>query len=256
MYGWMVLGGMTVDDFALAATTNDLTREADARGVADLVEFRMDRAEEPIEQLAAYDGELPILATNRNRWFGGKAGDTGRLDTLFAASRFDAVAYVDLELETVRAKEWILGEFRGNDVELIVSHHDFEATPEDDVLRAIVDECAGYGDVAKVATSPEDLSDTLTLLRVLHEATEAGIDAAGIAMGPIGSHTRVVGHVYGSTLGYAPLTDDDSEYAPGQIPLRRLRALVESTRIDGANADRPAALDGDASVPSELTLPN
>jgi len=145
MYGWMVLNGMTVDDFALAATTNDLTREADARGVADLVEFRMDRAEEPIEQLAAYDGELPILATNRNRWFGGKAGDTGRLDALFAASRFDAVAYVDLELETVRAKEWILGEFRGNDVELIVSHHDFEATPEYDVLRAIVDECEASG---------------------------------------------------------------------------------------------------------------
>jgi 3-dehydroquinate dehydratase-1 len=236
---------MKIDGFALAATTDDLTREAEARDVADIVEFRIDRAENPIEQLEAYDGELPILATNRNQWFGGKATDTGRLDTLFAASRFDAVAYVDIELETARAKEWILEEFRGNDVRLIVSHHDFDGTPEKDVLTAIIDQCAGYGDIAKVATYPADLSDTLTLLTALHEATEAGIDAAGIAMGETGSHTRVIGHVYGSKLGYAPLPDDDSEYAPGQLPLRKLRALVEATRIDGANLERVEALDDD-----------
>ena len=246
---------MTLDDFALAATTNDLTREPEARGVADLVEFRMDRAEAPIEQLDAYDGDLPVVATNRNRWFGGGANDTGRLDALFAASRFDAVAYVDLELETVRAKEWLAGEFRGNDVELIVSHHDFDATPERAVLTAIIEECADYGDIAKVATYPEDLSDTLTLLGALREATEAGIDTAGIAMGAIGSHTRVVGHVYGSKLGYAPLADDESEYAPGQLPLRRLAALVDATRIDGKAPDVDALTDGSA-APSELSLPN
>ena len=246
---------MTTDDFALAATTDDLTREPEARGAADLVEFRMDTADEPIAQLEAYDGELPIIATNRNRWFGGKARDTGRLDALFAASRFDSVAYVDLELETVRAKDWIAGEFRGNDVDLIVSHHDFDATPDREVLTAIIEQCAGYGDVAKVATFPTDLSDALTLLGALHEATRAGIDAAGIAMGEVGSHTRVIGHVYGSKLGYAPLPDDDTDYAPGQLPLETLAALVESTRIDSADPDFGALAD-DASLPSELSLPN
>lgn len=247
---------MKIDGFALAATTNDLTREAEARDAADLVEFRIDRAEDPIEQLETYEGELPVLATNRNQWFGGKATDTGRLDTLFAASRFDAVAYVDVELETARAKEWVLEEFRENDVGLIVSHHDFDGTPDSDVLTAIFDQCAGYGDIAKVATYPADLSDTLTLLNALHEATQAGIDAAGIAMGETGSHTRVIGHIYGSKLGYAPLLDDDSEYAPGQIPLRRLRALVEATRIDGTNLERVDAIEDDASVPAELSLSN
>ncbi|MFA1610659.1 type I 3-dehydroquinate dehydratase [Halobellus rubicundus] len=216
----------------------------------------MDKAENPIEQLESYDGELPIIATNRNQWFGGKARDQGRLDTLFAASRFDDVAYVDIELETARAKEWILEEFRENDVRLIISHHDFETTPDEDVLTAIIDQCAGYGDIAKVAVYPKDLSDTLTLLDVLREATEAGIDAAGIAMGEIGSHTRAIGHVYGSKLGYAPLLDDDSEYAPGQIPLGKLRALVESTRIAGTNLERIEAVEDDVTVPSELTLPN
>lgn len=247
---------MKIDDFALAATTNDLTREVDARGKADIVEFRMDKAESPIEQLESYDGELPIIATNRNQWFGGKARDQGRLDTLFAASRFDDVVYVDIELETARAKEWILEEFRENDVRLIISHHDFETTPDEDVLTAIIDQCAGYGDVAKVATYPEDLTDTLTLLTVLQEATEAGIDAAGIAMGELGSHTRVIGHVYGSKLGYAPLLDDESDYAPGQIPLGKLAALVEATTVTGTNLERIDAVEDDVTVPSELTLPN
>ena len=246
---------MTTDDFALAATTNDLSREPEARGAADLVELRMDKATDPIAQLEAYDGELPIVATNRNQWFGGKARDAGRLDALFAASRSDAVAYVDLELETVRGTEWIVDEFRGNDVDLIVSHHDFDATPDRDVLAAIVEECAGYGDVAKVATYPQDLSDCLALLDVLHEGTDAGIDAAGIAMGELGRHTRVVGHVYGSKLGYAPLRDDDSDYAPGQIPLGTLAALVEATKRDGG-APAIEGIADDASGSSELSLPN
>lgn len=247
---------MKIDDFALAATTNDLTRERDAREVADIIEFRIDKADDPIEQLRTYDGELPIIATNRNQWFGGKARDQGRLDTLFAASRFDSVAYVDIELETARAKEWILAEFRDNDVGLIISHHDFDSTPKKEILTAIIDQCAGYGDIAKVAVFPQELSDTLVLLTALHEATNADIDAAGIAMGEIGSHTRVIGHVYGSKLGYAPLLDDDSEYAPGQIPLRKLRALVESTRVTGANLERLGTAEDDVTVPSKLSLPN
>lgn len=247
---------MKINDFTLAATTNDLARERDAREVADIIEFRIDKADGPIEQLRAYDGELPIIATNRNQWFGGKARDQGRLDTLFAASRFDSVAYVDIELETARAKEWILAEFRDNDVGLIISHHDFDSTPNEEILTAIIDQCAGYGDIAKVAVYPQELSDTLVLLTALHKATNAGIDAAGIAMGEIGSHTRVIGHVYGSKLGYAPLLDDDSEYAPGQIPLRKLRGLVELTRVTGANLERLGTVEDDTTAPSELSLPN
>ncbi|SEH57528.1 3-dehydroquinate dehydratase [Halopenitus malekzadehii] len=245
---------MTLDEFALAATTSDLSREADARDVADLVEFRMDKATDPIDQLAAYDGELPILATNRNRWFGGTADDDGRLDTLVAASRFDDVALVDLELETARGTSWIVDDLRANDVDVVVSHHDFESTPDEEVLAAIVAECAEYGDVAKVATFPSDLSDTLTVLEVVRAATAAGRSVAGIAMGELGSHVRVIAHVYGSKLGYAPLVDDDADYAPGQIPLRQLAALIESTRVEDATFDAgdvPAVLDGTDAAPPE-----
>jgi len=222
---------MNLDGFALAATTNDLSREADARAVADVIEFRMDSAEDPIGQLSDYDGALPIIATNRTKWFGGEANDTGRLDRLSAASRFEYVEFVDIELETARGMGWILDEFRQNDVDLIISHHDFDATPEQDVLDAIIEQCAQYGDVAKVATYPQSNDDVLRLLKAINDASNDGRDVAGISMGGLGSHSRVVGPLYGSKLGYAPLAEDTSEYAPGQIPVRKLAALIEALQI-------------------------
>jgi 3-dehydroquinate dehydratase-1 len=219
---------MNTSDFALAASTNKLEMEDQFRDHADIIEFRMDKAEDPIKQLNEYDGELPIIATNRTQWFGGKAKDSGRLDKLFAASRFDTVKLVDIELETARAGDWIVNQFRDNDVDLIISHHDFDATPEREIIDAIIDQCAVYGDIAKVAVFPQSKRDTLTLLEAINAATERGIDAAGISMGEIGSHTRVVGHLYGSKLGYAPLGSDETEYAPGQIPVKTLSSLINA----------------------------
>lgn len=221
---------MKLDDFALAATTNDLTRAEDAQYTADLIEFRMDSAEDPIEQLSNYEGPLPIIATNRTEWFGGEASGNGRLDRLSAASRFDAVKFVDIELETARGMEWVLDEFRNNGVQLIISHHDFETTPSQEILDAIIEQCAHYGDIAKVATYPQNKEDALRLLKAINTGTNNGIDVAGIAMGEIGSHTRIVGPLYGSKFGYAPLATDKHEYAPGQIPLHELATLIETTR--------------------------
>lgn len=237
--------------FTLAASTNSLRMEQEAREFADIVEFRMDKAEDPIEQLRDYNGNLPVIATNRTRWFGGKAEDTGRLDTLFAASRFDFVEAVDIELETARSGDWILNQFRDNDVELIISHHDFESTPDKDILIAIIEQCAAYGDVAKVATLPQNKEDTLTSLGAINEVTQRGINAAGISMGEIGSHTRVVGHLYGSQIGYAPLESDNTEYAPGQIPIKKLSSLINSLSTWGRPDSSRKILDQSEDILTE-----
>lgn len=233
---------MTIDEFSLAATTNDLSREPDAREAADFIEFRMDSAENPITQISEYKGDLPIIATNRTKWFGGMADDDGRLDHLFAAARFDAVEMVDIEVETTRGKQWILNEFRENDVQIITSFHGFEETPDQGTLDAIIADCAKYGDIAKVATFAENHTDTLRMLKAINTATAKRIPVAGLSMGEIGSHTRVIGPLYGSKLGYAPLKSDTSEYAPGQIPLYELNSLIERTR----NAGRQDCMVGES----------
>ncbi len=244
---------MKTAGFTLAATTNDLTREPEVRDVADAVEFRMDKADDPVEQLSGYDGDLPILATNRGKWFGGEATDAGRLDRLFEAAEFDSVELVDIELETVRGTTWVLEEFRETDVGLVVSFHDFEETPDVDTLTAIFEESTQYGDVGKVATYATSYSDTLRMLEAVHAATSDGLCVAGISMGGVGSHTRAVAPLYGSRLGYAPLESDPSTYAPGQIPIRELASMVGTLtdaelRRDGSDGDGTTSPEGTTSV--------
>lgn len=223
---------MNLDRFTLAATTNNLTREKHVREWADVVEFRMDSAEDPITQLSEYDGELPIIATNRGQWFGGEAHDTGRLDTLFEAAKFDAVQMVDIELETARGTSWVLEAFQKEDVGLIISFHEFDSTPDLPTLKAIFEDCARYGDIAKVATYANDHTDALNMIQAVNDATKNGLRVAGISMGEIGRHTRAVAPLYGSKLGYAPLKSDKSEYAPGQIPIDELAFLIKALRVN------------------------
>jgi 3-dehydroquinate dehydratase-1 len=216
------------DRFTLAATTDDLGREPGAREWADVVEFRMDRAEAPVEQLADYDGDLSVLATNRARWAGGDAPDAGRLDRLLEAAAFDAVQAVDVELESARDGSETVDALQSRDVHLVVSYHEFDGTPDLSTLDETFRECARYGDVAKVATHATDSADTLRMLRATHGATADGLRVAGISMGEVGRHTRVVAPLYGSRLGYAPLGSDERDYAPGQIPLDELAGLIDA----------------------------
>lgn len=244
---------MKLDEFSLAATTNDLAREQNVREVADVIEFRMDSAVDPISQLSNYEGELPIIATNRSQWFGGKAHDTGRLDRLFTASEFKAVKMVDIEVEIARGTEWILEEPRKNNVDVIISCHEFEDTPDLSTLIKMFEECAQYGDIAKVATFANEPKDSLRLLEAVNIVTEKGINSAGIAMGESGSHTRIAGPHYGSKIGYAPLKEDKSEYAPGQIPIRKLASMIEILTSNKISQDHTPTSEDRFSSSSEPT---
>ena len=85
--------------FVLAAATADLSAEPAAREDADAVEFRLDLAADPLDALAAYDGELSLIATNRAAWEGGEAtDDAARLGALEVAAEHDAVGAIDVEL--------------------------------------------------------------------------------------------------------------------------------------------------------------
>jgi 3-dehydroquinate dehydratase-1 len=226
---------MEFDSFRLAAATGDLEEEPAAREHADLLEFRMDLGEDPLDQLAAYDGELALLVTNRVEWEGGEADGEGRLADLALAAEHPSVAAVDVELSAVAGGEGtgVLERAREHGVTTVVSVHDFEETPEPAELRRLLERSAEYGDVAKLATTAESLDDALSLLATTRSATEAGLTVATMAMGEPGRHTRAVAPVYGSRIGYAPV-DPERATAPGQYDLATLRRLVEG--LTGATA--------------------
>jgi len=226
------------EEFVLTASTADLSEEPRAREHADAVEFRMDLADAPLVQLDAYDGELPLLVTNRASWEGGEAADVTRYDELSTALGHDAVDAVDVELAALRGNApegershatALRDTAREEGVRVVVSVHDFESTPEPAALVDLLADAASEGDVGKLATTATAPGDALAMIEATHEATAAGHRVATMCMGEPGRHTRAVTPVYGSKIGYAPV-DPANATAPGQYPLATLRELVDGLR--------------------------
>lgn len=224
---------MHFDSFVLAAATASLDDEPTAREHADAIEFRMDLASAPLPALREYDGELPIIATNRAEWEGGEAPDRGRLDALATAAKLSGVEAIDVELatlETDRGSE-LADSVRSDGVRVIASTHDFERTPSAADLRKLLLRATNHGDVGKLAVTAGSSRDVLDLLAATEALTARGRTVATMAMGEVGRHSRAVTPVYGSAIGYAPVDPEDAT-APGQYDLATLRRLVEDLRSE------------------------
>lgn len=220
---------MNYEEFVLAASTGDLTVTARASEHADAVEFRMDLAEEPLTQLSAYDGALPLLVTNRVEWEGGEAADEpARVETLKRAVELPAVEAVDVEFGALRTGDCpgLLDHARTHDTAVIVSMHEFEQTLKRETMASMLAGAAQHGDVAKLAVTAETRGDALAVLGATHDATAEGHCVATMAMGEAGRHTRAVAPLYGSKIGYAPVEESEAT-APGQYDLVTLRRLLE-----------------------------
>jgi len=226
---------MEFESFTLAASTADLadaTRPV-AREHADAVEFRLDLADEPLVALDEYDGEVPIIATNRVEWEGGEAADDpARLETLERAATHDAVGTVDVELaaiETGQLEETLAALREGASV--IVSVHDFERTPPESECRSRLEAAVEHGDVGKLATTARDRADVLPLLAATQSLSVCGHAVATMAMGEPGRHSRAITPLYGSMIGYAPVDPADAT-APGQYDLSTLSTLLDQLGVD------------------------
>jgi 3-dehydroquinate dehydratase-1 len=245
---------MNFEEFVLAASVTDLADEPAAREHADAVEFRMDLADDPLAALRNYDGELPVIATNRAAWEGGEAADDeDRLSKLAEAAELACVEAVDVELESLRAGageravgnerasasrgasdhesagERVAERARENGTTVVASVHDFERTPPQSDLRDLLADATERADVGKLAVTAEERGDVLDLLAVTHEFAAAGERVATMAMGAPGRHSRAVAPLYGSRIGYAPVESENAT-APGQYDLATLRELVQSLK--------------------------
>jgi len=227
---------LSFDSFVLAAATDDLSTEPAARELADAVEFRLDLADEPLAQLTEYDGELPLIVTNRADWEGGEAEDEAtRLSALETAIEHESVAAVDIECAALTGLVEAVDTEHAHDlretarkagVSVIASLHDFESTPSVETMISQLETAATEADVGKLAVTAHEQTDALAVLTATHQAVEAGHTVATMAMGAAGQHTRAVAPVYGSVIGYAPV-DPAGATAPGQYTLETLRGLVE-----------------------------
>lgn len=224
---------MNFEEFVLAASTADLAGEPGARDHADAVEYRIDLSDAGLDPLRGYDGDLPIIATNRVAWEGGEApDDQRRIDRLVTAVEQPGVEAVDVELAAVEACEPVIERARSEGVSVIVSVHDFETTPAESEMTDLLERACDHGDVGKLAVTAASVDDVLALLSATRTLTRAGEPVATMAMGEAGRHSRAVAPLYGSRIGYAPV-DPAEATAPGQYDLQTLRSLVSQLQAQG-----------------------
>ncbi len=206
----------------------------------DIAEARIDQFEMfdqsyVLEQLGRFTG-TPVIATIRAESEGGKwrLTESERLALFRAAvSRADAL---DVELSSSKILDDVIEASGSAGKPVIVSWHDFEATPDFEVLLKQTDRARNKGaDLIKIATAINEPEDVRTLARLLIERAEHNLVVIG--MGSKGLLTRLCFPALGSLLTYCFL---DQPTGPGQLhfddTFRQLRLLYPSFEKEKASA--------------------
>lgn len=203
--------------------------EARAAGVG-IAELRIDLfARRDPAYVTAQMGRLkglPRLATIRLAEEGGAwTGDEADRIAVYEAI-LPLVDGIDVELRATDALSRLAPQARAQDKLLVVSHHDFDATPPYERLADVARRAVEAGaDVVKIAAQVNDDADIAVLLRLLHDKVAPRMVVIG--MGERGVPTRVLFPREGSLFTFA--AKGDRATAPGQIAYGRMAALLGIT---------------------------
>lgn len=167
--------------------------------------------------------------------------------------------YIDTELEYPDDLQLQLrNRARSAGTKLIVSWHNFSATPPLKQLLEVYRSCAEKGaDVVKIVTTANSLIDatrTMRLYRSVARLPRKRIQRpplAAFAMGSAGKFTRYLSLKLGSPLSYT-YPDGAKATAPGQYSESQLAALLEPGKIELPSLLR-APGESTAAAPEEST---
>jgi 3-dehydroquinate dehydratase-1 len=164
----------------------------------------------------------PVLATIRSAAQGGgfAADEAARLAGFRAALAVASWADVEDDAEILAAVAELVRARPGG--QLVVSHHDFTATPPLERLLATVDACQAAAPlaIAKIATAVKSPADRAALRALLERRPQR---TAVIGMGAGDEGLRVELAAAGSRLAYAFIA---GATAPGQISAEALHARL------------------------------
>ena len=224
----MKLGGLTLGKAPLVCGV--IVKSIDSGSVnralkagVDLLELRLDtfsgrgvcEIEGPLKRLRARG--VPLVLTVRSTKEGGKRKfiDAERL-ALFKdlMPYFDAV---DIELSSTKILKEVIKAAKAKKNKIIVSFHNFKATPSRAKLLKTIKEARGAGaDIVKLAAKVKGGGELRRLAGLLTDNK----DLIVIAMGTAGSASRVFFPMLGSLITYAGISGAN---APGQLSISELR---------------------------------
>ncbi|WP_347557209.1 type I 3-dehydroquinate dehydratase [Robbsia sp. KACC 23696] len=215
-----------------------------ASPVADLAEFRIDylrwdwppsRVSTLCQSLTEILKNKPLLVTFRTKDEGGaRAISADDYEALYTAVLRDRAAdLIDLQMMIERPHvARLVALARQQEVAVVISHHDFQDTPETSVLISRLREQQDMGaDILKIAAMPHGPGDTLRLMQATWEmySRHARQPLLSMAMGPDGVVSRLSGALTGSALSYGSI---GASSAPGQLDagdLYRILSIIDTS---------------------------
>lgn len=215
---------VSVDDSVSAASLRKIIKLH-----ADMLEVRIDRLKTPDLKTVLHclrffkRSGLPVIATVRSLKEGGIAAlDSATRFELYTEA-LEVADMIDIELSSEDILDKVIRHAHLKGKPVIISTHDFKATPPDKTLKNILHNSIKHGaDIVKIATTPQSVSDTQRLLEFTIQNRKKTI--AVIAMGDLGAISRVLFPLAGSLLTYSFLSKSS---APGQIPLKKMSELIK-----------------------------
>lgn len=210
------------------ADSADDVAAAKAAGVA-IAELRVDLFAQTsinhvVETARRLQG-LPLLATIRmseegGAWTGGEPVRAALFEALLPH-----VEAIDVELRATETLGALAPKVRAAGKTLVVSHHDFTATPDPSALADIARRAAAAGaDIVKIAATIVEEADLAALADLLTSRPTPNLVVIG--MGERGLVTRMLFPALGSLFTFAAKGDRAS--APGQLSYQRTLSLLST----------------------------
>lgn len=142
------------------------------------------------------------------------------------AAESDVVDFIDVEYFEAKNPQKEIAMLREMGAYVIASHHDFEQTPDTEVIRMLLEQIRESGaDVVKLAVMPQNMWDVLHLLEETNRFHENHQDHPLItmSMGAKGGISRVAGEFFGSCVTFGA---GGQASAPGQLPVKQLEEIL------------------------------
>ena len=189
----------------------------------DILEIRLDGMtghQEALDLELDRFKDFPLLFTARSAAEGGAAvlSLEERSDLLMSVA--DRATWIDVELASYDDLAKTIHRIRSRNVGLILSYHNFEATPEEFDMQRLIN-LSEEADIVKIAVYHKSVKDfplcTSLLKRNSHPMAVMG-------MGPLAPVSRLLYAQHGSLLNYGYLGSEPT--APGQWPAKLLKEAI------------------------------
>lgn len=187
------------------------------------------QVQEILEEIRPMLEETIFLFTFRTRQQGG-CSDLEEKKILYLnelAAKSGCADLIDLEFFEASRPEKEIRRFQRMGVKVIASHHDFSDTPDDRIMRMLMDQMeAGGADIAKLAVMPKSPDDVLRLLKLTSDTKikYPDLPVVTMAMGAYGVISRISGEFFGSCITFGA---DGKVSAPGQIQADTLNQILD-----------------------------